>query len=263
MESIGFTQAAAVSQGTVDAAVDYAVNGPVVLAQAGIETTQIGLDDYLRIPANGLVTNQKTHRRQPESGGAMVRATLVALPTPWTTPTKPLPDALTFVPEAGGDNEAVNRAVFDASLVYWTRTEGAQPGGTTPANGRPPPTSPRIGLVDTLVPAEGMFTNDFLGKLIGDSLSGWFICPCDRPPINQSTNHNHPINHHAHTTPHPRISLPDLRRRATASECLAACQFQCGRGRVCEHFGAERQWQKHVAAHHRRADPAHQWARLV
>src|SRR5690606_28108656 len=34
-ESIGFAQAAAVSEGTVDAAVDYAVNGPVVMRHAG------------------------------------------------------------------------------------------------------------------------------------------------------------------------------------------------------------------------------------
>ena len=60
MESIGFTQAAAVSEDTVDAAVDYAVSGPVVLQQAGEAITTIGLDDYLTMPSNGLVTNEAT-----------------------------------------------------------------------------------------------------------------------------------------------------------------------------------------------------------
>ncbi len=60
LDSIGFTQAAALSQGQVDAAVDYAVNGPVVLALQGITTTQIALDPFLTVPANGLVTNEKT-----------------------------------------------------------------------------------------------------------------------------------------------------------------------------------------------------------
>ncbi len=60
LESIGFTQSAAVSQDTVDAAVDYAVNGPIVLAQEGISTTQITLDEYIALPANGLITNDKT-----------------------------------------------------------------------------------------------------------------------------------------------------------------------------------------------------------
>ncbi len=40
LESIGFTQAAAVSQGSVDAAVDYGVNGPIVLATGGYADQQ-------------------------------------------------------------------------------------------------------------------------------------------------------------------------------------------------------------------------------
>ena len=74
MESIGFTQASAVSQDLVDAAVDYAVNGPVVLGNAGIETVQIPLDQYLQIPANGLVTNERTLQEEPQLVEAMVRA---------------------------------------------------------------------------------------------------------------------------------------------------------------------------------------------
>ena len=74
MESIGFTQASAVSEDLVDAAVDYAVNGPVVLGNAGIETVQIPLDQYLQIPANGLVTNERTLQEEPQLVEAMVRA---------------------------------------------------------------------------------------------------------------------------------------------------------------------------------------------
>ncbi len=40
LESIGFTQAAAISQGAVDAAVDYGVNGPIVLGLEGVPTEQ-------------------------------------------------------------------------------------------------------------------------------------------------------------------------------------------------------------------------------
>ena len=75
LESIGFTQAAAISEDTVDAAVDYAVNGPVVLALQGIDTTQIALDHYLPMPANGLVTNEKTIKENPDLVAGMVRAT--------------------------------------------------------------------------------------------------------------------------------------------------------------------------------------------
>ncbi len=164
-ESIGFTQAAAVSQGTVDAAVDYGVNGPVILAQEGIATTQIALDNYLSIPANGLVTNQKTIDANPDLVARMVRATQAAIAFTLANPDAAFADTLTFVPEAGGDNEAANRAVFDAVLAYWTPAEGAQPGSTTLVQWQAAAElMQRIGLVDALVPAEGMFTNEFLGK---------------------------------------------------------------------------------------------------
>jgi NitT/TauT family transport system substrate-binding protein len=163
LESIGFTQAAAVSADTVDAAVDYGVNGPVVLAQEGIETTQIALDGYLQMPANGLVTNEETLAENPELVQKMVRATLKAIQYTLDNPDEAFAIALATVPEAGGDNEAANRAVFDAVLAQWTPNEGQNPGATDLAAWQ---TSAefmqRIGLVDTLVPAEELFTNDFL-----------------------------------------------------------------------------------------------------
>jgi NitT/TauT family transport system substrate-binding protein len=163
LESIGFTQAAAISADTVDAAVDYGVNGPVVLAQAGIETTQIALDDYLQIPANGLVTNETTVAENPELVAKMVRATQKAIQYTLDNPDEAFAIALKFVPEAGGENEAANRAVFDAVLAYWTPPAGQTMGATDLAAWQSAAEfMQRIGLVDTLVPAEALFTNEFV-----------------------------------------------------------------------------------------------------
>ena len=163
LESIGFTQAAAVSEDKVQAAVDYAVNGPVVLQQAGIPTTQIALDDYLVVPANGLVTNEATLTAQPELVQRMVRATQRAIAATLANPDEAFAIALTYVPEAGGENEAANRAVFDASLPYWTPAAGQTPGATNLADWQSAAEfMQRIGLVDSLVPAEELFTNDFV-----------------------------------------------------------------------------------------------------
>jgi len=163
IESIGFTQAAAVSEDTVDAAVDYAVNGPVVLAQQGIESTQIKLDQYLRIPANGLITNETTLQNNPELVRKMVSATLKAIQYTLNQPDEAFEIALKFVPEAGGDNRPINRAVFDAVLPYWTPHPDRQAGATLLSEWQATAEfMQRIGLVDTLVPAEELFTNDFL-----------------------------------------------------------------------------------------------------
>lgn len=163
MESIGFTQTAAVSQGLVDAAADYAVNGPVVLAAEGIETTQIGLDKYLRIPANGLVTNEKSLTNEPELVRAMIRATLKSIAYTLENPDAGFESALKFVPEAGGENIATNRAVFDASLAYWTPQPDQKPGATDPADWQAAAELlARIGLVEQVVESSTLFSNDYL-----------------------------------------------------------------------------------------------------
>lgn len=163
LNSIGFTQAAALSQGQVDAAVDYAVNGPVVLALQGITTTEIALDPFLTVPANGLVTNEKTIKDNPDLVARMARAMQRSIAYTLANPDEAFAIALKFVPEAGGDNTATNRAVFDASLPYWTPQPGTQPGATTAAAWEAAAEfMQRIGLVDVLVPAADLFTNQFV-----------------------------------------------------------------------------------------------------
>lgn len=163
LESIGFTQAAAVSEGTVEAAVDYGVNGPVVLGEAGIETSQIKLDSYLRIPANGLVTNETTLGENPALVKAMVRATMQAIQYTLDNPEEAFEIALKFVPEAGGDNIDANRAVFDASLDYWIPQGDDALGESSVSEwASAAELIERIGLVDTLVEAESLFTNEYI-----------------------------------------------------------------------------------------------------
>lgn len=163
LESIGFTQAAAVSEDRVDAAVDYGVNGPVVLSLAGIETTQIRLDSYLRIPANGLITNDKTIADSPDLVQRMVRATVKSIQYTLDNPDEAFQIALKFVPEAGGDNEKANRAVFDAVLGDWQPIEERALGTTVADEWQSAADLMlRIGLVEKAVAPDELFTNRFV-----------------------------------------------------------------------------------------------------
>ena len=163
MESIGFTQAAAVSADTVDAAVDYAVSGPVVLEQEGEAITTIELDGYLAMPSNGLVTNEATLESDPELVRKLVRATLRGVEYTLQNPDEAFEIALTFVPEAGGENEAINRAIFDATLPFWQVDEEATPGATELADWQAATEfMQRIELIESVPAAEELFSNDYL-----------------------------------------------------------------------------------------------------
>lgn len=162
-ESIGFTQVSAVSEGTVDAAVDYAVSGPVVLKQAGEAITIIDLDQYVTMPSNGLVTNEATIENEPELVAALVRAALRGVEYTLANPDEAFEISLQYVPEAGGENEAINRAIFDATLEYWQFEEGSTPGATDIAVWQEAAEfMERIGMVESAPPVEELFTNDFL-----------------------------------------------------------------------------------------------------
>lgn len=162
-ESIGFTQAAALMAGTVDAAVDYAVNGPVVLAAEGVNTVQFGLDDHVHIPANGLVTNDRLIEEKPELVGAMVRATARAIQYTLDNPDEAFEIVLANVPEAGGENRDINRAVYDAALLYWAPAEGYALGESKIEDwDAAMQLLQRIGLIAAPVEADALFTNEFL-----------------------------------------------------------------------------------------------------
>ena len=165
LESIGFTQAAAIQQGLVDAAVDYSVNGPIVLAMEGIDTVEIRMDDFLSMPANGLVTNEVTQAQRPELVAAMVQASLAGVAYTLENPDEAFEIALKFVPEAGGDNRAINRAIFDAVLESWRTQDGYRPGETRLADWEEATAfMARIGLVDVAPDPATLFSNDFLGN---------------------------------------------------------------------------------------------------
>ncbi len=164
LESIGFTQAAALQQGLVDAAIDYAANGPVQFQLQGIPTNIIVIDDYMHLPSNGLVTNEKVIQTHPQRVEGMVRAMLRGIAYTLEHPDEAFEISLSYVPEAA-QNRAVNRAIFDASIPYWTPTHADALGLTDPAIW--PATATfmhEAGLVDVLVKTEGIWTNEFVEK---------------------------------------------------------------------------------------------------
>ncbi len=164
LQSIGFTQAAAVSEGRVDAAIDYIVNGPVQLRQAGREVDVIPVSDYVDLPSNGLITSEKVVAENPELVQKMTTALLQGIRDTLELPDEAFAASLKAVPEAGGENEAINRAIFDASLDIW-QTTAAELGRTDPAAWQKAAEFMlKMGLITQAVPVEGIFTNEFVEK---------------------------------------------------------------------------------------------------
>jgi NitT/TauT family transport system substrate-binding protein len=162
LESIGFTQAAAVSEGRVDAALDYIVNGPVQLRLAGRDVNVIPVADYSNLPANGLVTNDRTIQERPELVQKMVNAMLRGIRYTLDHPDEAFAISLEAVPEAGGENAAVNRAIFDASLDLWQPPAAGLGRADPKAWQQASDFMRQAGLIDQVVPTASIATNRFV-----------------------------------------------------------------------------------------------------
>ncbi len=164
LQSIGFTQATSVSEGLVDAAMDYVVNGPVQLRLAGQDVVEFPVSDYVDLPSNGIITNDKVIEEQPELAQAMASAFMLGLRDTLKDPDAAFEASIRAVPAAGGEQEPVNRAIFDASLKLW-EADDAELGLSDPAAWEKAATFMKdMGLIQTPVAAEDLYTNRFVER---------------------------------------------------------------------------------------------------
>ena len=66
------------------------------------------------------------------------------------------------VPEAGGDNEAASRAIFDASLDLWQAADNEIGRSDQAAWQEAAQFMRAMGLIEVDVPMDGLFTNQFV-----------------------------------------------------------------------------------------------------
>lgn len=162
LQSIGFTQATAVSQDQVDAAMDYIVNGPVQLRLAGEEVTVIPVSDFIDLPSNGIITNDRVISERPELVRGLVSALLRAISDTLADPDAAFAMSLRAVPEAGGEQAPVSRAIFDESLKLWQADPEALGLSDGAAWEQAAQFMRAMGLIQTDVAATDLFTNEFV-----------------------------------------------------------------------------------------------------
>jgi NitT/TauT family transport system substrate-binding protein len=159
LETIGFTQAEATSQGLVDAAVVYIANEPVQLTQAGVEVNVIQVSDYIDLVANGLITNETVIQQNPDLVRRMVRASLRGLEYTLAHPEEAFAIARQAVPEITDEDAPTQRAVLEASIGLW---QSDQPGVSDPqAWADSVEFMLDTGLIEAAVDVETLYTNEF------------------------------------------------------------------------------------------------------
>jgi NitT/TauT family transport system substrate-binding protein len=163
LESIGFTQAEAVAAGQVDAAVVYANNEPVKLADAGMQVNVIYVADYVQLASNGLATNEQTIKDHPELVRGLVAAALRGMADTLANPDEAVEISKKYVETlaaADAATQATARKVLVASIDMW---ETANPGISDKARWETTQSVLfNMGLITSPLDVEQAFTNEFV-----------------------------------------------------------------------------------------------------
>jgi NitT/TauT family transport system substrate-binding protein len=165
VDAINYTQVAALSQGTVDAAVCYINNEPIQLRRAGKSINIISIADYANLVANGIVTNEDTLAKRPELVRAMLRAFLRGLRDTIDKPDEAFTISKKFIEGLGkdADTDAAQREVLAASIELW---KAPKLGASDPAAWQATvAVLKQMKLLTSDVPADKLYTNRFADEI--------------------------------------------------------------------------------------------------
>lgn len=160
VEEIGFTQAAAVQQDLVDAAMIYIANEPNQLRSQDIEVNVIEVSDYIDLVSNGLVVGDKLMADDPDLVQRMVRATLRGLQDTLDHPDDAFAIAREVIPEITDDKAPTQRKVLEDSIKLWQSDKLGQ--SNSQAWQASVEFMSKTGLLEKTLEPESLYTNKFV-----------------------------------------------------------------------------------------------------
>jgi NitT/TauT family transport system substrate-binding protein len=124
VQSIGFTQVAALMSHRVDAVMGYSNNEPLRLESNGFKVRTFAVSDYQPLVSNGIVTTEETYHNQPQVVRSFVQATLKGLKDVIADPAGAVETSKAYIP--GLTNTAEILAILKATIPLWQSSK--QPG---------------------------------------------------------------------------------------------------------------------------------------
>lgn len=117
--SIGFNQVESLVTGQVDSAVVYLANEPVVLRSEGYAVDVIQASDYLRLVANGLVTNETLLNEHPEQVQAFIEALLKGIADTLANPDEAYEISKGYVENLADADRELQFEILTQSILLW------------------------------------------------------------------------------------------------------------------------------------------------
>jgi NitT/TauT family transport system substrate-binding protein len=160
LDSINFTQVAALAAGRDQAVSVYTNNEPLQLRAQGYDLTELRVADYVQLASNGLITNETTAAGNPDLVRGMVAALLHGLSDTIADPEAAYQISLGYVETLAQADAAVQKQVLATSIDLW---KADRLGESNPAAWENMQTVLLdIGLLTQPLDLSKAFTNEFL-----------------------------------------------------------------------------------------------------
>lgn len=119
LDSIGYTQVAALAADQDQAVSVYITNEPIQLKAQGYDLNEIRVADYEQLSSNGIITNEKTAAGNPELVRKLVGAFLKGLADTIADPDEAYEISKKYVPTLAQADEAIQKEVLARSIDLW------------------------------------------------------------------------------------------------------------------------------------------------
>jgi len=119
LDSIGFNQVEALTAKQEQAGVIYVANEPIQLRASGASVDVLRVADYLELVGNGLITNEKTFKENPDLVRRMVKATWQGIQAAAANPEEAFEISKKYVEGLAQADQAVQMQVLTTSIELW------------------------------------------------------------------------------------------------------------------------------------------------
>ncbi len=128
IQSIGFTQVAALVSNKVDAVVGYSNNEPLQLKRQGFKVRTFNVSDYQPLISNGIITTNGTWGKNPDMVKRFVQATLKGVQEVINNPDEGVSVSQSYVKTLTDKNKALE--ILNATILLWKSAK--EPGYNDP-----------------------------------------------------------------------------------------------------------------------------------
>ncbi len=119
LDSVGFNQVETLAADRQQAGVIYVANEPIQLQAMGYEVTVVRVADYMQLVSNGLITNEKTIRENPQLVRRMAQAMLKGITDALANPDEAYQISKKYVENLDKADQAVQKKVLETSMELW------------------------------------------------------------------------------------------------------------------------------------------------